>query len=76
MTEFTDKVEQQRQKNEAERWGKEIKQLYAHDGILETWYNNGDIKYEENKPKGKTTWHRETQESLMDKFYRWKADQR
>ena len=76
MTEFTDKVEQQRQKNEAERWGKEIKQLYAHDGILETWYNNGDVKYEENKPKGKTTWHRETKESLMDKFYRWKADQR
>ena len=76
MTEYTDEVERQRQKNEAEIWGKRVKYILASNGVIETAFNNGDIQYVENKLKGKTTWHRESQESLMDKFYRWQADHR
>ena len=76
MTEYTEEVERQREKNEAEIWGKRIKHILADNGIITTAFNNGDIRYEENKPGGKTTWHRESKESLMDKFYRWKADSR
>jgi hypothetical protein len=76
MTEYTDEVERQRQKNEAEIWGKKVKYILASNGVIETAFNNGDIQYVENKSKGKTTWHRESQESLMDKFYRWQADHR
>ena len=74
MTEYTEEVERQREKNEAEIWGKRIKYILGSNGIIETAFNNGDIQYVENKPKGKTTWHKESKETLMDKFYRWKAD--
>ena len=59
MTEYTDEVERQRQLQQAEKWGKGVKYIHANNGIIETKFNNGDIQYVENKPKGKTTWHRE-----------------
>ena len=76
MTEYTDKVEKQRLLQKAEKWGKGIKYIHASDGIIETKFNNGNIRYEENKTGGKTTWHRETNpdESLVNKFNRAVAD--
>lgn len=74
MTQYTDEVEEYKLKLQAEAWGKKVKYILAGGGIIETAYNNGDIQYKENKPGGKTTWHRESKESLLDKFYRWQAD--
>lgn len=74
MTQYTDEVEKQRLKQEIEEWGKKISYIHASNGIIETKFNNGDIQYVENKPRGKTTWHRESKDSLIDKFYRWQAD--
>jgi len=76
MTEYEDRVEKQRQLNKAEEWGKGIKYIHANKGIIETKFNNGDIQYVENKPKGKTTWHREkpTKETLIAKFHRAVSD--
>jgi hypothetical protein len=78
MTEFTDEVEKQRILMEAEKWGKGIKYIHASDGVIETAFNNGNIRYEENKKGGKITWHRETNpaESLVDMFHRAVADMR
>ncbi len=78
MTEFTDRVEEQKLLLAAEEWGKKVNYIHAQNGIIETKFNNGDIRYEENKPNGKTTWHREktSKESLIDKFYRVMADRR
>ena len=53
MTQYDEAVEKQRRINAAEAWAKTIKQIYAHDGIIETHYYSGDINYEENTPKGK-----------------------
>ena len=76
MTQYTDEVEEHKLKLEAEEWGKKINYVHAQNGVIETKFNNGDIRYEENKPGGKTTWHREktSKESLIDKFFRWQAD--
>ena len=78
MTQHTEKIEKYKEKLEAEEWGKGVSYVHAQNGIIETKFNNGDIRYEENKPGGKTTWHREktSKESLIDKFYRWQADYR
>ena len=78
MTEYDDRVERQKELLRAEEWGKRVKYMIASDGIIETAFNNGDIKYVENKPGGKTTWHRETKpnKNLVDDFKRWLADQR
>ena len=76
MTEFTEKVEKQRQLNLAEEWGKGIRYVHASDGVIETKFNNGDVRYEQNKPGGKITWVRENNllEPLIDKFQRALAD--
>ena len=78
MTEYEDRVQRQKELLKAEEWGKRVKYIHASDGIIETAFNNGDIKYVENKPGGKTTWHRETKtnNSLIEDFKRWLADQR
>tara|TARA_B100000029_G_scaffold425073_1_gene433259 strand:- start:455 stop:697 length:243 start_codon:yes stop_codon:yes gene_type:complete len=78
MTEYEDRVQRQKELLKAEEWGKRVKYIHASDGIIETAFNNGDIKYVENKPGGKTTWHRETKtnNSLAEDFKRWLADQR
>ena len=73
MTEYTDQVEEQRQIQEVEKWGKGIKYIHTNNGVIETAFNNGDI---EDDRKGKITWHKEyqSQESLIDKFHRAMAD--
>jgi len=78
MTQYNERVRKQKELLKAEEWGKRIKYIHGQDGIIETKFNNGDIRYEENKPNGKTTWHREktSKESLIDKFNRILADQK
>ena len=78
MTEYTDKVEAQRKLQEAEKWGKGVKYIHANNGVIETAFNNGDIRYEETKSRSKPTWHREkpTKETLIDKFQRALVDMR
>ena len=74
MTEYTDAVEKQRIKNDAEVWGKGIKYIHANNGIIETAFNNGDIQYDRD---GRISWHREKPtrfETLIDKFQRALAD--
>ena len=76
MTQYNNVVERQRQILAMEVWAKGVKQIYAHDGIIETWYNNGDIHYEENKPKGKewTVKSNLSEEELLVKHGRFQVD--
>ena len=73
MTEYTEEVNLQRLRNEAEEWGKGIKYIHANKGIIETKFNNGDIQYDRD---GRISWHREkpTRETLIDKFNRAVSD--
>ena len=66
MTQYDDEVEHQRQVLKIEEWAKKVKQIYAHDGIIETWYNNGDIHYQETKDNGRSwiTKSNQTEEEL------------
>ena len=80
MTQYTDRVERERNKQAAEKWGKGVKYIHGNNGIIETKFNNGDIqyKYTRGPKKGKTEWHREnaTMETLLDKMTRALADLR
>ena len=78
MTQYTDKVERVRSKQAAEEWGKGFKYIHANNGVIETKYNNGDIKYETRQKNGKykTHWHREKldKETLIQEWGRNLAD--
>ncbi len=80
MTEYDDRVEEQRVRLKYEEWSKGVKHLIAQNGVIETAFNNGDIKYETRQPDGsfKTKWHREnaSKESLMNRFGQILADRR
>ena len=75
MTEFTDKVEKQRLLHDVEEWSKGIKYVHAHDGVVETKFNNGDIEYKDTAT-GKITWQRQqaTKDTLVNKFLRVMSD--
>ena len=76
MTQYTDKVERQRQLQKAEKWGKGVKYIHANNGVIETAFNNGDIKYQKTNPRSKPTWHRErpSNETLIRRFHRALVD--
>tara|TARA_Y100000590_G_C15557736_1_gene953486 strand:- start:236 stop:493 length:258 start_codon:yes stop_codon:yes gene_type:complete len=78
MTQYTDKVERVRNKQAAEKWGKSISYIHANDGVIETKFNNGDIKYDTRQKNGKykTHWHKENQSqtSLIENWWRALAD--
>ena len=77
MTQYSNKVEEIRLKQDAEEWGKGVKYLHASDGIIETAFNNGDIHFEENWEGGKTwTIYAQEPTNLIDKFLRWRAGYR
>lgn len=75
MTEYTDEVEEIRQKTAAEKWGKQVSYIHASDGIIETKFNNGDIRKEYSK-SGEVKWDRVegSGTDLMSKFNRFLAD--
>jgi hypothetical protein len=43
MTQYSDKVEEVRLKQEADEWGKSIRYLHFNNGIEETQYNHGNV---------------------------------
>lgn len=80
MTEYTDKVEAVRLKQELEQYSKGISYIHANNGCIETKFNNGDVEYKYTRgPKeGKTEWHREnmSRNSLLSKMMAALADRK
>jgi|TARA_B110000908_G_C10196505_1_gene423188 hypothetical protein len=78
MTEHTDMIKEKAIKLEAEEWGNKVAYIHASNGIIETAFNNGVRKFEENKPGGKkwTEGTKESPETLMQSFGRWLDDHR
>ena len=75
MTQYSDRVEKVRLKQEAEDWGKGVKYLHASNGIIETAYYNGDIHIEENWEGGKSwTVYAQEPRNLIEKFLQWRSD--
>ena len=90
MTEFDHLVEQQREKNRAEEWGKHVSLIHAFnsdntnmwyddregDGrVIDTSYNSGLIE-REIISTGKTVYigKRDRGETLIDRFRRFRAN--
>ena len=74
MTQYSDKVEEARLRQDAEVWGKSVKYIHASNGVVETKYMNGDIHFEENWEGGKSwTVYAQEPTNLINKFLRWKA---
>ncbi len=80
MTEFVDRVEARRLELELEQYCQGVSYIHASSGVIETKFNNGDIKTETRQPNGKykTSWKREnaSRETLLERFYRAMADRR
>tara|TARA_B100000579_G_C22269793_1_gene593255 strand:- start:224 stop:472 length:249 start_codon:yes stop_codon:yes gene_type:complete len=80
MTEYDDKVAKQREKIQFERWAGEVKYLHAQNGVIETKFNNGDVRCETRQKDGsyKTKWLRANadRETLMQKFGKALVDMR
>ena len=78
MTEHTDMIKEKAIKLEAEAWGKQVAYISAQGGIIETCYNNGVRKFEENKPGGRKWTEGEAPEgkTLLEAFGQWIADHR
>ena len=74
MTQYSDKVEEVRLRQEAEDWGKGIKYIHANNGIIETAYQNGNVHYEDTKTKRGWTVYSQEPHNLIDKFIKWKSD--
>ena len=73
MTEYSNMVEETRIKLEANKWAKGIRYIHLNNRIVETKFNNGDIKYDRD---GRISWHREkpTRQTLVNKFHRAMVD--
>lgn len=78
MTEYNSLIKKKAKELEAEEWGNQVAYISASNGIIETAYNNGVKKFEENKPGGKkwTEGLAKENESLFESFSRWMADHR
>jgi hypothetical protein len=80
MTEYKEEVARQREKLKLEKWAEQCKYIHANGGVIETAFNNGDIKYEYTRglKRGQIEWHREkaSKDTLLDKFGRYLADNR
>ena len=75
MTQYSEKVEEIRLKQEAEEWANGIKYIHANNGIIETKYQNGNVHYEDTKTNRKwTVFANHSKEKLVQKFVRWIAD--
>ena len=60
---------------EAEEWGKQVKYLHAHNGILEVAYNNGKKHFEETATGKK--WiegQADSNKTLIQRFEKFMAD--
>ena len=80
MTQYDQVVDRQRRLIAAERWSKQVRQIYAHDHMIEIAHYNGDVHYEltEKHPDGpKKYWVRGvmTDDELLSKFGRHVANE-
>ena len=76
MTEYTEKVNLQGLKNEAEEWGKKVAYIHYNNNVEEIKYNNGKI-VQKNIKTGHVDYFNPTRtESLIDKFQRAMVDMR
>ena len=77
MTQYSDKVEEVRLKQQAEDWGKGVKYIHANNGIIETAYQNGNVHYEDTKTGRKwTVYSNHSQGTLVEKFRKWLSDRK
>ena len=77
MTQYSDKVEEVRLKQQAEDWGKGIKYIHANNGIIETAYQNGNVHYEDTKTGRKwTVYSNHSQGTIVEKFRKWLSDRK
>tara|TARA_R100001443_G_scaffold95124_1_gene101596 strand:+ start:228 stop:485 length:258 start_codon:yes stop_codon:yes gene_type:complete len=75
MTQYKDRVAEQKERLAAEAWGKQVKYLHAYNGILEVAYNNGEKHFEETKSGRKwQTGIDYDKDSLVEKFNRFMND--
>tara|TARA_Y100001937_G_C7101116_1_gene322583 strand:- start:449 stop:709 length:261 start_codon:yes stop_codon:yes gene_type:complete len=75
MTQYTDKVAEQKELLAAEAWGKKVKYIHASNGVLEVKYNSGESHFEETKTGKKWVEGVDTsKESLITKFNRFMQD--
>ena len=75
MTQYSDRVERVRLKQEAKEWGEGIKYIHASDGLIETAYFNGNTHFQENWEGGKNwTVYSQKPFNLIDKFLKWRSD--
>ena len=77
MTQYKDRVEEQKNKLAAEAWGKKVKYIHASGGVLEVAYNNGLKEFVRTATGEKwTEGEVEKEESLVQSFSRYMADWR
>jgi hypothetical protein len=75
MTQYSDKVQEHKEKLAAEAWGKQVKYLHASNGVIEIGYNNGEKHFEETATGKKwKTGVDYTEETLLQKFERYMSD--
>ena len=75
MTQYKDRVEEQKNKLAAEAWGKKVKYIHASGGVLEVAYNNGLKEFERTATGEKwTEGEKKTKNSLLRAFGRYMAD--
>ena len=76
MTEYTEEVNLQRLKNDAEEWGKKVAYIHYNNGIEETKYNNGRL-VKKNVATGHVDhFSSDRTETLIDKFQKAMSDQK
>ena len=75
MTQYKDRVEEQKNKLAAEAWGKKVKYIHASGGVLEVAYNNGLKEFERTATGEKwTEGEVEKKENLLHSFGKWIVD--
>lgn len=68
MTEFTDEVEKQKLKIEAEEWGKQLKYYHFNNGVRTIEFNNGYKTILDTNTDKVIVRKYEGNKSLLDRF--------
>ena len=68
MTEFSEKVDRQKLKLEAEEWGKQLKYYHFNNGVRTIEFNNGYKTIENTNTDRVKVEKYDGRESLLDRF--------
>jgi len=76
MTQYSDKVEEVRLRDEVQEWGDSIKYMHLNNSVIETLYQNGNRHFQECWKGGKqwTIYSNQSQKALVTKFIKWVAN--